>query len=112
MSYQTGRRDTITNPTLIVEVLSPSTNNYDRGGKFAAYRSIPSFVECALVDQYSAHVEHHVKTGPKQWLLQEYDGLDATLPFSNLEFSISLRGLYNKIQFEAGDGDPVMDNPS
>ena len=100
LAYQAGRRDTITNPILIVEVLSASTSNYDRGGKFAAYRSISSMVEYVLVDQYSAHVEHHVKTGPKQWMLQEYDGLDATLPFSSLEFSISLHKLYNKIQFE------------
>ncbi|WP_008311963.1 Uma2 family endonuclease [Leptolyngbya sp. PCC 6406] len=101
LAYQTGRRDTITNPMLIVEVLSNSTSNYDRGGKFAAYRSIPSFVEYILVDQYSAHGEHHVKTGPKQWLLQEYDGLDTSLTLSNLEFTILLRDLYNKVQLES-----------
>ncbi|MGB0562490.1 MAG: Uma2 family endonuclease [Spirulinaceae cyanobacterium] len=100
LAYQTGRRDTLTNPLLIVEVLSPSTSNYDRGGKFAAYRSIPNFVEYILIDQSSAHVEHYVKTGLKQWLLQEYDGLDSTLIFSNLEFSIQLRTLYNKVQLE------------
>jgi Uma2 family endonuclease len=100
LAYQTGRRDTITNPMLIVEVLSDSTSNYDRGGKFAAYRSIPSFVEYALVDQYSPHIEHHVKTGPKQWLLQEHDGLDTTLSLANLEFTILLLDLYNKVQFE------------
>lgn len=100
LAYQTGRRDMITNPMMIVEVLSDSTSNYDRGGKFAAYRSIPSFVEYALVDQYSPHIEHHVKTGPKQWLLQEYDGLDTTLSLANLEFTILLRDLYNKVQFE------------
>ena len=102
LAYQAGRRDTVTNPILIVEVLSASTSNYDRGGKFAAYRSISSLVEYVLVDQYSAHVEHYAKTGPKQWMLQEYDGLEATLSFSSLEFSISLQKLYNKVQFELG----------
>jgi hypothetical protein len=53
------------------------------------------------VEQNSAHVEHHVKTGPKQWLLQEYDGPDTSLTLSNLEFTILLRDLYNKVQFES-----------
>lgn len=100
LAYQTGRRDTITNPTLIVEVLSASTRNYDRGDKFAAYRTISTFQEYALIDQYSAHVEHHVKTGSKQWMLQEYDGLDTMLNFASLGLEISLRDIYNKVQFE------------
>ncbi len=100
LTYQVGRRDTITNPTLIIEVLSESTRNYDRGDKFAAYRTISTFQEYALVDQYSAHVEHHVKTGSKQWMLQEYDGLDTTLNLASLGLEISLRDIYNKVQFE------------
>jgi Uma2 family endonuclease len=98
--YQAGRRDTITNPTLIIEVLSESTRNYDRGDKFAAYRTISTFQEYALVDQYSAHVEHHVKTGSKQWMLQEFDGLDTTLDFASLGLEVSLHDIYNKVQFE------------
>jgi Uma2 family endonuclease len=97
--YQAGRRDTITNPTLIIEVLSESTRNYDRGDKFAAYRTISTFQEYALVDQYSAHVEHHVKIGSKQWMLQEYDGLDATLNLASLGLEVSLRDVYSKVQF-------------
>lgn len=100
LTYQAGRRDTITNPTLIIEVLSKSTRSYDRGDKFAAYRTISTFQEYALVDQYSAHVEHYVKTGSKQWMLQEYDGLDTTLNLASLELELSLGDIYNKIQFE------------
>jgi Uma2 family endonuclease len=100
LAYQPGRRDTITNPTLIMEILSESTRSYDRGDRFVFYRTIASFREYILVDQYSAHVEHHVKTGPKQWMLQEYDGLDATLALSNLNFEISLRDIYAKVEFE------------
>lgn len=110
--YQTGRRDTIANPSLIVEVLSQSTSNYDRGGKFAAYRSIPSFVEYVLVEQYSAHVEHYAKTGSKQWLLQEYDGLDATLRLSCLEFAIPLSDLYNKVQVESESAEAAIADPN
>jgi Uma2 family endonuclease len=100
LAYQTGRRDTLTNPTLIIEVLSESTRNYDRGDKFAAYRTISTFQEYALVDQYSAHVEHYVKTGSKQWMLQEYDGLDTTLNLVSLGLEISLIDIYSKVQFE------------
>jgi Uma2 family endonuclease len=100
LAYQPGRSDTITNPTLIIEVLSESTRSYDRGDKFAAYRTISTFQEYALVDQYSAHVEHHVKTGSKQWMLQEYDGLDNSLNLATLGLEISLRDIYNKVQFE------------
>ncbi|MEO1069331.1 MAG: Uma2 family endonuclease [Cyanobacteria bacterium J06638_6] len=96
-----GRRDTLTNPLVIIEVLSSSTQTYDRGDKFAAYRTIDSFREYVLIDQYSAHVEHHVKTGAKQWLMQEYDGLDAVLNLAMLEFEISLSDVYNKVRFES-----------
>jgi Uma2 family endonuclease len=98
--YQAGRRDTITNPSIIIEVLSESTRSYDRGDKFAFYRTIPTFQEYALVDQYSVHVEHHVKTGKKQWMLQEYDGMDASLALATVDFEISLRDIYAKVQFE------------
>jgi len=62
MELQTGRTDTVVNPCFIAEVLPKSTQNYDRGEKFVAYRSIPSFQEYLLIDQYRIHVEHHVKT--------------------------------------------------
>jgi Uma2 family endonuclease len=57
LQLQEGRKDTITNPTMIVEVLSESTEAYDRSGKFAAYRTLPTFQEYLLIDQYSLHVE-------------------------------------------------------
>ncbi|WP_204104103.1 MULTISPECIES: Uma2 family endonuclease, partial [Spirulina sp. CCY15215] len=60
--YQEGRKDTIINPCLIAEVLSKSTRSYDKDEKFAAYRSLPSFCEYLLIDQYSFHVEQYSKT--------------------------------------------------
>ena len=78
MQLQTGRKDTVTNPCLIAEVLSTSTQNYDRGDKFVAYRTIPGFQEY-LIDQYRIHVEHYVKTGGNQWLLSKYDDLAIAL---------------------------------
>src|SRR4028118_1329739 len=57
LQFQEGRTDTITNPVMIAEVLSKSTAGYDRGDKFAAYRTIPSFQEHVLIEQYTMHVE-------------------------------------------------------
>jgi Uma2 family endonuclease len=96
---QTGRTDTIVNPCFIAEVLSKSTQGYDRGDKFAAYRSIPSFREYLLIDQYRIYVEHYVKTSANQWLLSEYSDRNVTLSFSAFEFQVQIADLYENIEF-------------
>ncbi|OUC16332.1 MAG: hypothetical protein B0A82_02060 [Alkalinema sp. CACIAM 70d] len=101
IELQTGRKDTVVNPCFIAEVLSKSTQNYDRSEKFIAYRSIPTFQEYLLIDQYRIHVEHHVKTAPHQWLFSEYDDPNATLSLSSFEFQIQIADLYESIEFEA-----------
>jgi Uma2 family endonuclease len=78
--------------------LSKSTQNYDRGEKFLAYRSIENFKEYLLIDQYSVHVEHYVKTAAHQWLLSEYNDLDTTLSFNAFEFQIQIADLYETIE--------------
>ena len=100
IELQTGRQDTVVNPCFIAEVLSKSTQNYDRSEKFIAYRSIPTFQEYLLIDQYRIHVEHHVKTAPHQWLFSEYDDPTATLSLSSFEFQIQIADLYESIEFE------------
>ncbi|MEG3437895.1 Uma2 family endonuclease [Pannus brasiliensis CCIBt3594] len=99
LEYAENRRDTVTDPLLIGEVLSRSTRNYDRGDKFIAYRTIPSFQEYILIDQYSPHVEHYRKTEPNQWIFTEYDGLDAVLSLSSVSLQIELADLYDKVNF-------------
>lgn len=106
LAYQPGRRDTLTNPLLIVEVLSASTRSYDRGDKFAAYRTIPTLAEYLLVDQYRYQIEHYAKTGAKQWLLQVYDEPETTLHLTTLEVAIALPDIYDKVQFEADPSAP------
>ncbi|MEM9513150.1 MAG: Uma2 family endonuclease [Cyanobacteria bacterium P01_E01_bin.48] len=103
--YQPGRRDTLTNAKLIIEVLSKSTKEYDRGDKFAAYRTIHSFQEYLLVDQYTCHVESYVKTAEKRWIFQEYDGMEATVALESFDFAIALRDVYDKVQFELPDSE-------
>lgn len=99
LELQTGRTDTVLNPCFIAEVLSKSTQNYDRSEKFAAYRSIPTFHEYLLIDQYRIHVEHYVKTGVNQWLFSEYNDPNITLSFSIFEFQILIADLYENIDF-------------
>ena len=101
LELQTGRKDTVVNPCLIAEVLSKSTRDYDRGDKFAAYRSIESFREYLLIDQYSIHVEHYVKTAANQWLFSEYDDLNVTLSMSTFEAQIPIVDLYENIEIDA-----------
>lgn len=100
LNYQAGRRDTITNPRLIIEGLSQSTRNYDQGDKFAAYRTIPTFQEYLLVDQYRYQVEHYAKTGEKQWMFQEHDEVTNTVELASVPFAIALEEIYNKVEFE------------
>ena len=99
LELQTGRRDTVVNPCFIAEVLSKSTQNYDRSEKFAAYRTIPTFQEYLLVDQHRVHVEHHVKTAVNQWLFSEYDDPNVALSFSAFEYQIQIAELYEAIDF-------------
>ena len=92
-----GRNDTILNPCFIAEVLSTSTQGYDKDEKFQAYRTIPSFREYVLIDQYSPHIEHYRKTDTNQWLFTEYQGLSSILPLATAEITIPLADIYDKV---------------
>ncbi|WP_341736453.1 Uma2 family endonuclease [Microcoleus sp. CAWBG640] len=101
LEFVAGRKDTITNAVMVAEVLSPSTEDYDRGGKFKLFRSIPSFREYVLIDQYEMHVEQFVKTDDNKWVLSEYDGADAVLRLSCVEFEMRLGDIYDRVDFES-----------
>ncbi|WP_310488033.1 Uma2 family endonuclease [Chamaesiphon sp. VAR_69_metabat_338] len=100
IELQTGRKDTVTNPCFIAEVLSKSTQNYDRSEKFVAYRSIPSFQEYLLISQYSVRVEHYVKTAPDRWLLSEYTDPDTILTLNSFDLQLAIADLYENIDFD------------
>ncbi|ELS34446.1 MULTISPECIES: Uma2 family endonuclease [Pseudanabaena] len=99
LEMQDGRKDTITNPCFIAEVLSKSTQNYDRSEKFASYRTINTFQEYLLIDQYRVHVEHHVKTAVNQWLFSEYDDPTVTISLKFADVQIQIADLYDNIDF-------------
>ncbi|MEQ8972627.1 MAG: Uma2 family endonuclease [Coleofasciculus sp. C1-SOL-03] len=100
LQLQEGRRDTITNPLIIAEVLSESTRSYDKDAKFAAYRTIPSFQEYLLIDQYTMHIEHYFKTERKRWIFYEYDDADEIVSLNSFSFQITLADIYDKVEFD------------
>jgi Uma2 family endonuclease len=90
------QKDIILNPLLIVEVLSPSTESYDRGKKFELYRTIPSFREYLLIAQDERHIEHYSKQDAERWLFQEYRSGIVTIP-SLQQLQIGLDELYDSV---------------
>ena len=99
LEYQEGRKDTLVNPILIAEILSPSTANYDRIGKFTSYRTIPSFQEYLLVSQDRQYIEHFYKEGDR-WIFSAYEH-DATISLTSFEIAIAISAIYNRINFES-----------
>jgi Uma2 family endonuclease len=100
LQLEENRKDTITNPIMIAEVLSKSTKNYDRDEKFAAYRTIATFQEYLLIDQYTIHVEQYFKTGSNQWSFTEFNNIDLCISLSSIPLEINLVDLYESINFE------------
>jgi Uma2 family endonuclease len=95
-----ARRDTLTDATVIVEVLSPSTKNYDRGEKFLFYRSLPSFSEYLLLSQDTMRAEHHVRQPDNSWLFREFTESDDKIELKSISCRLQLRSLYERVEFE------------
>jgi Uma2 family endonuclease len=98
--YYGSGKTTVMNPSLIVEVLSKSTQNYDQGDKFFYYRSIPQFQEYILISQDQYYVMQFNKTQEGKWLLSEYTGVNSTLSLNSVEFQISFPELYENVIFD------------
>ena len=97
-----GGADALTNPELIVEVLSPSTEAYDRGDKFTHYKSIPSLVEYLLVAQHHPHVTHLYVQADGSWIYDEANELESVISLVSLECDLPLSEVYTGISFGAG----------
>lgn len=94
-------QDTITNPKVIIEVLSPSTADYDYRAKFQLYRNLPSFTEYLLIDQNDPKVEVFRRLEGSDWLLSSYAGLDAVVPVRCLNIEVPLSVIYAHVEFPA-----------
>ena len=90
--------DTLLNPILVIEVLSPSTAAFDRGEKFEHYKQIASLQEYILVSQNNVRVEHYRRQG-SQWIHRTFEHLEDMLPLASIEGTLPLRAIYRRVMF-------------
>ena len=93
--------DTLVNPRLIVEVLSKSTKDFDRGEKFTMYRTLPSFAEYILFAQDHHHIEHFARRTDGRWLLTDIDRLTDSISLVSIEGRLALAEIYDKVPIPA-----------
>ena len=91
--------DLLVNPVLIIEVLSPSTEAYDRGDKFTYYKSIPSFREYLLIAQHRPHITHYVKSETGKWDYEETNDLGGSIYLSTIDCTLALNEVYREVTF-------------
>jgi Uma2 family endonuclease len=92
-------KDVVLIPVIIFEVLSPSTQNYDRGGKFQLYRDIKSLKEYILVSQSEIRIEHYHKLDESEWLLTEAKKYEEIINLNSINCSIKVSDIYAKVKF-------------
>lgn len=93
-----AERDTLLNPAVVIEVLSPSTEAFDRGLKFAHYRAIESLQEVVFIAQDAVRVEHFVRQPDGQWLLSDRSSLDAAVELPAIACRLDLGRVYDKVE--------------
>lgn len=92
-------QDVLLNPTVVVEVLSESTERFDRGEKFAGYRSLPSLRGVVFVDQYTPRIESYTRDTHDEWVLTEASS--GSLEIAALELSLAVADVYRRVEFSA-----------
>lgn len=97
--YYMTRKTTVTNPQIIIEVLSDSTEEFDREDKFKLYQTIPSFQEYLLIDQNQIAIDHFYKTQPKHWQIDQFDDQDNEIQLRSVGVTLSIADIYDKVQF-------------
>ena len=97
--FEDGHHDTMLNPTVLIEVLSPTTEAYDRGDKFRQYRNIASLQEYLLVSQNKPLIERFVRQGDG-WVLTAHEGVDAVVTVEAIDCTLALSEVYHKVTFE------------
>lgn len=103
--YHGEGKTMIINPCLIVEVLSNSTKDYDQNDKFDSYRTLADFQEYILIDQYQYYVKQFTKNEQEKWVLTDYYGEESELKLESINFTITLKELYKRVNFQEIDED-------
>ncbi len=100
--YHDKKGDVLTNPTVIFEVLSPSTESYERGEKFLRYiNDVESLTDYILISQANPAIEHFQKKSSGEWEKSEIEGIEFVLKIDSIECAISLTELYDLVEFSA-----------
>ncbi|MFN8494786.1 MAG: Uma2 family endonuclease [Caldilineaceae bacterium] len=99
--FEDEDNDTLLNPTVLVEVLSKSTESYDRGKKFENYRTLDSLTEYLLIAQDRSYIEHYVRQADNQWLLSEAKALEDVIELPTIECKLALADVYDKVDFQS-----------
>ena len=98
--FEDDREDTLLNPTVLVEVLSKSTEAFDRGDKFAHYRRIESLAGYVLIAQDKQHIEWYTRQPDGQWLLSEAGGLNDSVRLNSIGCELQMSEVYEKVEIE------------
>ncbi|HEU4327973.1 MAG TPA: Uma2 family endonuclease [Roseiflexaceae bacterium] len=107
--FDDAEQDTVRNPILIIEVLSPSTEQYDRGRKFQSYRTIAGFQEYLLVAQDTVRVEHFVRQSDLIWTMAEHSRPDAVVDLAAVGARLALEAIYEDVAFPDAPADGFFD---
>lgn len=101
--FDDALRDTLLNPTLLIEVLSDSTERYERGQKFAHYRQLASLQEYLLIAQDEARIERFLRQPSGEWLLTIVEGVEASLHLPSVACTLALAEVYEEVDFGEGE---------
>jgi Uma2 family endonuclease len=104
LKFEDIESDVLINPTLVIEILSPSTEAYDRGAKFTEYRDLKSFGEYVLASQTEPLIEQYIKQVDGSWKFLVHKGLTSTLKLETINCTLSLKDIYRRVKFENSKG--------
>lgn len=99
LEFAADTNDTVVNPTLLVEVLSDSTEAFDRGRKFHHYQRIPSLREYVLVSQHEPRMERFVRGAAGEWTWREAEGMEASLALPSVDVTLALADVFAQVEF-------------
>ena len=101
MRIEGGRGDIFTNPILLIEIISRSSESYDRGVKFRQYRSISSLRDYLIIDQFRILVEHYSRQPDGAWLFREYASSEFVIALPSIGAELNISGIYRDIEFSS-----------
>ncbi|GAK59789.1 hypothetical protein U27_06774 [Candidatus Vecturithrix granuli] len=98
--FDDKQQDTLLNPIVLIEVLSPSTEAYDRGEKFSHYRTIESLSDYLLISQTRPRIEHFIRQPHEQWIFSDCHDMDGAIAIASIGCTLALAEVYDKVEFE------------